>query len=238
MRVRAAGVNPVDAYIRTRHLRAQAAAAVHAWLRRRRRNRSGRRGRQADSSAGDRVYIAGIGDTVAGAGTYAEHALCAPTSFIGCRRASSFAQGAALGVPYAHRVPRAVPARAAHARRNGARARRHRRRRDRRGRARARARPARDRQRRHRQAAWQAVREHGADVVVNHTDAGLPRRDHEARPAAAASTSIVEMAAHINLDKDLVAARAAVDASSSSATAAASRSTRGRRWAATRRFSA
>ena len=33
------------------------------------------------------------------------------------------------------------------------------------------------------------VREHGADVVVNHREPGYSRRDHAAPPAAAASTS-------------------------------------------------
>jgi hypothetical protein len=44
VRIRAAGVNPVDAYIRD--VRAQADPAVHAWTGRRRRNRSGRRRRR------------------------------------------------------------------------------------------------------------------------------------------------------------------------------------------------
>src|SRR5437762_6937224 len=78
VRVRAAGVNPVDAYMHSGmyarkpplpYTPGQDGAgdveAVGA-------NVTGLR-------AGDRVYIAGVGNTIAGAGTYAERAVCAPS---------------------------------------------------------------------------------------------------------------------------------------------------------------
>ena len=52
-------------------------------------------------AAGDRVYIAGAAITTAGAGTYAERAICAPSQLHRLPARASFAQGAALGVPYA-----------------------------------------------------------------------------------------------------------------------------------------
>ena len=96
VRVHAAGVNPVDAYIhRGGHARkptlpytpgfdgAGAIVAVGEGL--------------AGFSAGDRVYIAGPG-TAAGAGTYADQALCSADQCTGCRPISLRA-GRALGVP-------------------------------------------------------------------------------------------------------------------------------------------
>src|SRR5690606_24319870 len=50
---------------------------------------------------GDRVYIAGPGNTVAGAGTYAERALCSANQLHRLPAHVTFEQGAALGVPYA-----------------------------------------------------------------------------------------------------------------------------------------
>jgi NADPH2:quinone reductase len=49
---------------------------------------------------GDRVYVAGPGHTVAGAGTYAERALCIPEQIHHLPGRATFPQGAALGVPY------------------------------------------------------------------------------------------------------------------------------------------
>ena len=49
---------------------------------------------------GDRVYVAGPGHTVAGAGTYAERARCIRTQAHRLPTRSTFGQGAALGVPY------------------------------------------------------------------------------------------------------------------------------------------
>jgi len=99
VRVRAAGVNPVDAYIHSGtyarkpplpYTPGQDSAgeveAVGADV--------------TGFSAGDRVYIGGIGNTVAGAGTYAERAVCAPSQLHRLPGRMSFGQGAALGVPY------------------------------------------------------------------------------------------------------------------------------------------
>src|SRR5436305_3372430 len=77
VRIRAAGVNPVDAYIRTgTYARKPAlpytpgsdgAGEIEAV------------GAGIDTfKRGDRVYIAGFGANAGGAGTYAEYALCAP----------------------------------------------------------------------------------------------------------------------------------------------------------------
>src|SRR5439155_20183346 len=49
---------------------------------------------------GDRVYIAGVGPTAAGAGTYAERAVCVPSQLHRLPARIAFGQGAALGVPY------------------------------------------------------------------------------------------------------------------------------------------
>src|SRR5262245_29006572 len=99
VRVRAAGVNPVDAYARTGHYArkpplpytpgsdgAGEVESVGA-------NVSGLR-------AGDRVYIAGDNVALLGAGTYAEYALCSPAMVHRLPARISFAQGAAMGVPY------------------------------------------------------------------------------------------------------------------------------------------
>src|SRR4051812_26009383 len=78
VRVRAAGVNPVDAYIHSGTYARKpplpytpgqdGAGEVQAVG-----------GDVKGFKPGDRVYIAGTGNTVAGAGTYAELALCAPS---------------------------------------------------------------------------------------------------------------------------------------------------------------
>ena len=82
VRVRAAGVNPVDAYIHTgTYARKPAlpytpgqdgAGDVHSVG-----------ANVKEFKPGDRVYISGVGNTVAGAGTYAELALCSPSMYTG-----------------------------------------------------------------------------------------------------------------------------------------------------------
>jgi NADPH2:quinone reductase len=98
VRIRAAGVNPVDTYIRAGtyarkpnlpyvpgHDGAGEVEAVGTEVK--------------DLKPGDRVYIAG--DNVsAGGATYAEYAVCAPTQLHRLPGRVTFAQGAALGVPY------------------------------------------------------------------------------------------------------------------------------------------
>jgi NADPH2:quinone reductase len=99
VRVRAAGVNPVETYIR---------AGTYA----RKPNLPYTPGSDGagevesvgadvkDWKRGDRVYIAG--DNVsAGTGTYAEYALCAPAMLHHLPPKTTFGQGAAMGVPYA-----------------------------------------------------------------------------------------------------------------------------------------
>src|SRR6266852_4985427 len=99
VRVRAAGVNPVDAYIRTgTYVRKPALPYVPG---------SDGAGEIEsvgmdiqDFAPGDRVYIGGFGNKPAGAGTYAERAVCLPSQVHRLPARASFAQGAALGVPY------------------------------------------------------------------------------------------------------------------------------------------
>jgi NADPH2:quinone reductase len=200
VRIRAAGVNPVDAYVRTgTYARKPAlpytpgsdgAGEIEAV--------------GADFKAfgrGDRVYIAGFGANAGGAGTYAEYALCTADQLYRLPKRASFAQGAALGVPYAtayqalfHRA-QARPAETvlvhgatggvgiaavqlAHARgltvvgSGGT------------------------------ENGLKTVREQGADVVVNHT---APNYLDEIKAATGGRgvDVVIEMAAHVNLDKDL-----------------------------------
>jgi NADPH:quinone reductase len=100
VRIRAAGVNPVDAYIRTgTYARrptlpytpgSDGAGDVEAV------------GADVTQFArGDRVYIAGFGGYAGGVGTYAERAVCAPSQVYRLPDRTSYGQGAALGVPYA-----------------------------------------------------------------------------------------------------------------------------------------
>jgi NADPH2:quinone reductase len=200
VRVRAAGVNPVDAYIHTgTYARkpplpytpgqdgAGVVESVGAGV--------------TDVKAGDRIYICGVGNSVAGAGTYAEKALCSPSQLHHLPARVSFGQGAALGVPYctAYRAlfqrANAKPGETvlvhgatggvgiacvdlAHARgltviASGGT-----------------------------DAGLKVVREHGADVVVNHRAPAYT--DEVMRTTGGTGVNlIVEMAAHINLDRDL-----------------------------------
>src|SRR5580765_3706406 len=99
VRVRAAGVNPVDAYM---HTGTYARKPILPYT-------PGQDGAGeivsagadvTEFKAGDRVYVCGVGNTIAGAGTYAELALCVPSQLHHLPARVSFGQGAALGVPY------------------------------------------------------------------------------------------------------------------------------------------
>ena len=200
VRIRAAGVNPVDAYIRSgTYARkpplpyvpgsdgAGEIESVGAEV--------------ANIAAGDRVYIAGYGNKPSGAGTYAERAVCAASQIYRLPSRVSFAQGAALGVPYGTAY-RALFQRAAarpgetvlvHGATGGV------------GVAAVQLAHAHglrvigtggtDR-------GLTLAREQGADVVVNHHTAN--HLDEILRATGGRGVDvIVEMAAHINLDKDL-----------------------------------
>jgi NADPH2:quinone reductase len=200
VRVRAAGVNPVDAYIATGTYARKPPLPYTP-------GQDGAGDIQTvgadvkDFKAGDRVYICGVGSTVAGAGTYAELALCQPSQLHRLPARVSFGQGAALGVPYctAYRAlfqrTHAVPGETvlvhgatggvviacvelAHARgltvigSGGT------------------------------DAGLAAARAHGADVVVNHRQTGYADEIMKATGGKGVDL-IVEMAAHVNLDRDL-----------------------------------
>ena len=200
VRVRAAGINPVDAYIHTgTYVRkpplpytpgqdgAGDIEAVGADV--------------AGFKTGDRVYIAGTGNTVAGVGTYAERAICTPSQLHRLPARASFGQGAALGVPYCTAY-RALFQRAAakpgetvlvHGATGGV------------GIAAVELAHSRgltvigsggtDK-------GLAAVKEHGADVVVNHRAPSYT--DDIMRATGGRGVNlIVEMAAHVNLDRDL-----------------------------------
>jgi NADPH:quinone reductase len=200
VRIRAAGVNPVDAYIHSGtyarkpplpYTPGQDGAgeieAVGADVK--------------NFKTGDRVFVAGVGNTVAGAGTYAERAVCAPTQLHHLPKRASFAQGAALGVPY-YTAYRALFQRAdakagetvlVHGATGGV------------GIAAVELAHARgltvigsggtDK-------GLAAAREHGADVVVNHRQEKYTDEIMKATGGRGVNL-IVEMAAHVNLDRDL-----------------------------------
>jgi len=200
VRVRAAGVNPVDAYMHTgTYARkpplpytpgfdgAGEIDAVGAGV--------------TGFQPGDRVYIAGPGNTVAGAGTYAERAICIPAQLHHLPARASFAQGAALGVPYCTAY-RALFQRArarggetvlVHGATGGV------------GIAcvqLAKARGLRVIGSGGSDKGLAAVREQGADVVVNHKAAGYTDEIMNATGGRGVDL-VVEMAAHVNLDRDL-----------------------------------
>ena len=99
VRVHAAGVNPVDSYIRSgTYARKPTLPYVPGTDGAGEVETVG-----ADVTGfkhGDRVYIAGDNVTL-GAGTYAEHAICAPTQLHRLPPRVTYGQGASLGVPYA-----------------------------------------------------------------------------------------------------------------------------------------
>jgi NADPH2:quinone reductase len=200
VRIRAAGVNPVDAYIRTgTYARkpplpytpgSDGAGDVEAV------------GANVKSFArGDRVYIAGHGSSPAGAGTYAELALCSPSQLFRLPDRTSYAQGAALGVPYATAY-RALFHRAAarpgetvlvHGATGGV------------GMAvveLAHARGMRVIGSGGTDQGLAVVRARGADVTVNHRTPGYTDEIVRATDGRGADV-IIEMAAHINLERDL-----------------------------------
>jgi NADPH2:quinone reductase len=200
VRVHAAGVNPVDAYIRSgTYARkpnlpyvpgsdgAGEVAAVGGEVR--------------GFKRGDRVYIAHDNISPAAAGTYAEEVVCPPTMLHHLPARVSYAQGAALGVPYATAY-RALFMR-------------------------AKARPAEtvfvhgatggvgiaavQIARMHgmrivasggTEAGLDVVRRQGAAITVNHRDPGYLKAVMEATDGKGVDV-ILEMAAHVNLDKDL-----------------------------------
>jgi NADPH:quinone reductase len=200
VRVRAAGVNPVETYIRS---------GVYPrkpnlpWV-----PGSDGAGEVEDVGAqvkhwksGDRVYIAGDNVAIAGAGTYAEMAICTPAQLHRLPDRVTFGQGAALGVPYATAV-RALFIRAnakpgesvlVHGATGGV------------GIAAVEIAKAHgmtvigtggtDR-------GLQAAREHGADVVLNHHEPGYLDQVMNVTDGRGVNV-VLEMAAHINLDKDL-----------------------------------
>jgi NADPH2:quinone reductase len=200
VRVRAAGVNPVDAYIHTGSYArkpplpytpgfdgAGEVEAVGSGI--------------TEFAVGDRVYIAGPGNSVAGAGTYAEKAICIPSQLHPLPARTTFAQGAALGVPYctAYRaLMQGAHARAGetvliHGATGGV------------GIAAvqiAKAHGLRVIGSGGTDKGIAAVREQGADLVVNHKSDGYTDEIMKATGGRGVEL-VIEMAAHINLDRDL-----------------------------------
>jgi NADPH2:quinone reductase len=200
VRIHAAGVNPVETYIRSGsyarkpslpYVPGSDGAGVVELT-----------GPDIDAfKPGDRVYIAADNLGSPGPGTYADYAICSPTQLHPLPDRVSFAQGAAIGVPYAT-AARALFIRAgarpadivlvhgatggvgiaavelAHARgmvvigTGGT------------------------------ERGMQLAREHGADFVCSHHEANY--LDAIMRASNGRGVDIIlEMAAHINLDKDL-----------------------------------
>ena len=198
--IRAAGVNPVDAYIRTGTYAFKPALPYVPGT-------DGSGDVESVGSGvsgfarGERVYIAGDNTPAPRTGTYAEFALCAPGQLHRLPSTASYAQGAALGVPYATAYRAlfmrggARPAETVlvHGASGGV------------GTAAVQfahahgmtviATAGTDR-------GMQLVRENGADVVVNHKDPAYV--DAIMKATAGRGVDVVlEMAAHINLDRDL-----------------------------------
>jgi len=200
VRIRAAGVNPVDAYI---HSGTYARKPPLPYT----PGQDGAGEIEAVGAnvkhfkSGDRVFVAGVGNTVAGVGTYAELAVCTPAQLHPLPSRASFGQGAALGVPY-YTAYRALFQRAnakagetvlVHGATGGV------------GIAAVELAHARgltvigsggtD-------AGTALVREHGADIVVNHRQEKYTDEIMRATGGRGVNL-IVEMAAHVNLDRDL-----------------------------------
>jgi NADPH:quinone reductase len=200
VRIRAAGVNPVDFYMHTGTYARKPTLPYTPGF-----DGAGeveRVGADVKGVApGDRVYIGGPGYAPSGSGTYAERAICPPAHVHALPARSSFAQGAAIGVPYATAY-RALFQRAGarpgetvlvHGATGGV------------GIASvelARARGLRVIGSGGTEAGLAAAREHGADVVVNHRAPDYTEEILRATHRRGVDV-IVEMAAHINLDRDL-----------------------------------
>ena len=201
VRVRAAGVNPVDAYMHTGSYVRKPPLPYTPGQDGAGEVQSAGGGDVKNFKTGDRVYICGVGNTAAGAGTYAELALCSPSQLHRLPARATFGQGAALGVPYCTAY-RALFQRAAarpgetvlvHGATGGV------------GIATVELAHARgltvigsggtD-------TGLAVVKQHGADVVVNHRDAGYTDAIMKATGGRGVDL-IVEMAAHLNLDRDL-----------------------------------
>ena len=200
VRIRAAGVNPVDSYIHTgAHARKPSLPYTPGF------DGAGeveRVGADVKGLApGDRVYVGGPGYLPGGCGTYAERALCPRAHVHRLPDRTSFQQGAALGVPYATAY-RSLFQRAAarpgetvlvHGATGGV------------GIAcveLAHARGLRVIATGGTDAGLASVRERGADVVVNHRADGYTDEILKATGGKGVNV-IVEMAAHVNLDRDL-----------------------------------
>ena len=200
VKVRAAGVNPVEAYIRAG---TYARKPVPPFI-------PGADGagevesvgsEVTDFKRGDRVYIAGDNVSVAGAGTYAEYALCSRAQLHRLPAQVSFGQGAAMGVPYATAYRalfirgNARPADTVfvHGATGGV------------GIAAvqiARAHGMRVVGSGGTERGLELVREQGAEVVVNHREPDYLAEVMRATGGRGVDV-VLEMAAHINLDKDL-----------------------------------
>jgi NADPH:quinone reductase len=200
VRVRAAGINPVDTYLRTGTYAfkpplpyspgTDGAGEVEAI------------GPDVDSvKKGDRVYIASDNVGPPRGGTFAEYAVCAATQLHPLPANASFAQGAAIGVPYATAY-RALFMRGGarpgdtvlvHGASGGV------------GTAAVQLAHAAgmtvigtagtDR-------GLQAVRDNGADTAISHKDPNYSDAIMKATRGGGADV-ILEMAAHVNLDRDL-----------------------------------
>lgn len=201
VRIRAAGVNPVEAYIRTgTYARkpnlpytpgADGAGEVEAV------------GAEVKAfKPGDRVYIASDNVTTNASGTYAERGVFAPTMLHRLPDSVSFAQGAAMGVPYGsayralfHRA-QARPGETVlvHGATGGVGI--------------AAIQLAKTAGMRvfgtgGTEAGLNAIRAHGIDLVLNHHEPDYLDAVMKATDGRGVDV-VLEMAAHLNLDKDLM----------------------------------
>ena len=200
VRIRAAGVNPVDAYIHTGTYARKPPLPYTPGF-----DGAGEVEAVGDGvttiQRGNRVYVAGPGKSGVGAGTYAELAICLPSQLHPLPARISFGQGAALGVPYCTAY-RALFQRAwakpgdtvlVHGATGGV------------GIAAvelAHARGIRVIGTGGSDAGLATVREHGADVTVSHRADNYTDEIKKATSGRGVDV-IIEMAAHINLDRDL-----------------------------------